>query len=169
MGLIEELLHKATVEYLLCKSHLNRCSLSLDPDPPLLHFLTGTKLWHLYTQFCCLQDSQVEKVSEIVLLLQRELQGLCKSAPHPWQGRRLKYYEHKKANSLWGCWIQEETRTEGPQTVVAVQCHLTRSLCLAWIEGTQRMDGAWLASILIPSFCLGGLGWEVGLIIRKHF
>lgn len=69
-------------------------------------------------------------------------------------------------------------RTEGPQTVVAVQCHLIRSLCLAWIQGTQRMDGAWLVSILILSFCLcaqqqeeqdGKLGWSLENTFNQTF
>lgn len=58
------------------KLHLNCFSFSLDTDLPLLHFLIRTKVWCLEgSAHVTLLSRQVEKVSKIVLLVQRKLQA----------------------------------------------------------------------------------------------
>lgn len=65
------------------------------PCPYPLHFLTGMELWCWEGSIhIILQDSQVEEVSKIEPVVQRELQGLFKTGPHPGQGGRLRYNEH---------------------------------------------------------------------------
>lgn len=79
--------------------------------PHPLPFLIGTELWCWGGSIpIILQDSQVEKVSGAELLVQRELQGLCKTVPHPGQGGRVKYNEHNRSQFFTKLLNVEKTR-----------------------------------------------------------
>lgn len=114
------------------KCHLRHFHFSSSPSVTFLDWCQSLVLGKI-----CMCNFAVRKAVEKVFETGAETATGLMSAPHPRQGKSLKYNEHKVDRRLLAT-QRANQRIGGLKTAVETWWRLTKSLCLAWIQETQK-------------------------------